>query len=95
MERLPEVSTRLCGTCPSNGPTLSQFSWFIAAGLGALFYYLIAPKGLSYADRDGESIAGPSASPLRPETIAMRHAHSFLALEAPVDAMPVNPAGRR
>ena len=36
---------------------LSQFSWFIAAGLGALFYYLIAPKGLSYADRDGESIA--------------------------------------
>ena len=36
---------------------LSQFSWFIAAGLGALFYYLIAPKGLTYADRDGEAIA--------------------------------------
>ncbi|CAM3136926.1 nucleobase:cation symporter-1, NCS1 family [Paracoccus aminovorans] len=37
--------------------SLSQFSWFIAAGLGALFYWLIAPKGLRYADRDGESIA--------------------------------------
>ncbi|QFQ88026.1 NCS1 family nucleobase:cation symporter-1 [Paracoccus kondratievae] len=36
---------------------LSQFSWFIAAGLGALFYWLIAPKGLSYVDRDGEAIA--------------------------------------
>lgn len=35
----------------------SNFSWFIAAGLGALFYYLIAPKGLTYTDRDGESIA--------------------------------------
>lgn len=37
--------------------SLSQFSWFIAAGLGALFYYIIAPKGLTYADRDGEAIA--------------------------------------
>ncbi|WP_068639499.1 NCS1 family nucleobase:cation symporter-1 [Thauera butanivorans] len=36
---------------------LSQFSWFIAAGLGGLFYYLIAPKGGVYADRDGEAIA--------------------------------------
>lgn len=36
---------------------LSQFSWFIAAGLGGLFYYMIAPKGLTYADRDGEAIA--------------------------------------
>ncbi|ENO84751.1 NCS1 family nucleobase:cation symporter-1 [Thauera linaloolentis] len=36
---------------------LSQFSWFIAAGLGALAYYLIAPKGLTYRDRDGEAIA--------------------------------------
>lgn len=36
---------------------LSQFSWFIAAGLGALFYYAIAPKGRRYADRDGEAIA--------------------------------------
>ncbi|WP_341644065.1 NCS1 family nucleobase:cation symporter-1 [Thauera sp. SDU_THAU2] len=36
---------------------LSQFSWFIAAGLGGLFYYLIAPKGRVYADRDGETIA--------------------------------------
>lgn len=36
---------------------VSQFSWFIAAGLGALIYYAIAPKGLSYADRDGEAIA--------------------------------------
>jgi NCS1 family nucleobase:cation symporter-1 len=41
--------------------SLSQFSWFIAAGLGALFYYLIAPKGLAYADRDGESIAVATA----------------------------------
>ena len=37
--------------------SLSQFSWFIAAGLGAVLYYAIAPKGLSYADRDGEAIA--------------------------------------
>jgi NCS1 family nucleobase:cation symporter-1 len=37
--------------------SLSQFSWFIAAGLGALFYWLITPKGLSYDDQDGESIA--------------------------------------
>ena len=36
---------------------LSHFSWFIAAGLGALFYYVIAPKGQHYADRDGEKIA--------------------------------------
>jgi NCS1 family nucleobase:cation symporter-1 len=36
---------------------LSQFSWFIAAGLGGIFYYVIAPKGLTYADRDGEAIA--------------------------------------
>jgi len=39
--------------------SISQFSWFIAAGLGALFYYVIAPKDLSYADRDGEAIAVP------------------------------------
>ena len=36
---------------------VSAFSWFIAAGLGAVFYYLIAPKGQTYADRDGEAIA--------------------------------------
>lgn len=36
---------------------LSHFSWFIAAGLGGLFYYAIAPKDGVYADRDGESIA--------------------------------------
>ncbi|SMO43209.1 NCS1 family nucleobase:cation symporter-1 [Paracoccus laeviglucosivorans] len=40
---------------------LSQFSWFIAAGLGAVFYYLLAPKGYSYADRDGEHIAVDAA----------------------------------
>ena len=37
--------------------SVSQFSWFIAAGLGALFYYVLAPKGLTYTDRDGETIA--------------------------------------
>jgi len=37
--------------------TISHFSWFIAAGLGAIFYYAVAPKGGSFADRDGESIA--------------------------------------
>ncbi len=42
--------------------SLSQFSWFIAAGLGALFYWLIAPKGLVYEDRDGESIAVHAAT---------------------------------
>ncbi|MCV2219933.1 NCS1 family nucleobase:cation symporter-1 [Thauera sp. Sel9] len=36
---------------------LSQFSWFIAAGLGGLFYYMLAPKNGIYADRDGETIA--------------------------------------
>lgn len=36
---------------------ISHFSWFIAAGLGAIFYYAIAPKGGSFADRDGEAIA--------------------------------------
>ena len=35
---------------------LSQFSWFIAAALGSIFYYVIAPKGLTYTDRDGEAI---------------------------------------
>lgn len=37
--------------------TISHFSWFIAAGLGAIFYYMVAPKGGSFADRDGEAIA--------------------------------------
>lgn len=36
---------------------LSHFSWFIAAGLGGLFYYMIAPKGGHYTDKDGEAIA--------------------------------------
>lgn len=36
---------------------LSQFSWFIAAALGGLFYYAIAPKGERHDDRDGEAIA--------------------------------------
>lgn len=36
---------------------VSQFSWFIAAALGAVFYYLVAPKGRTYVDRDGEAIA--------------------------------------
>lgn len=42
--------------------SLSQFSWFIAAGLGAVFYWLIAPKGLVYEDQDGESIAVHAAT---------------------------------
>lgn len=41
--------------------SLSQFSWFIAAGLGALFYWMVAPKGLTYEDQDGEAISVASA----------------------------------
>lgn len=37
--------------------SISQFSWFIAAGLGGLFYWMLAPKGMVYEDVDGESIA--------------------------------------
>jgi NCS1 family nucleobase:cation symporter-1 len=40
---------------------LAEFSWFIAAGLGCLFYYVLAPKGRTYADRDGEAIAVATA----------------------------------
>ena len=29
----------------------------IAAALGAVFYYLVAPKDRTYDDRDGEAIA--------------------------------------
>lgn len=36
---------------------LSHFSWFIAAGLGGLFYFMIAPKGGHYTDKNGEAIA--------------------------------------
>ncbi|WP_280190203.1 NCS1 family nucleobase:cation symporter-1 [Delftia sp. PS-11] len=42
--------------------SLSQFSWFIAAGLGALSYWMISPKGLVYEDQDGESIAVNAAT---------------------------------
>lgn len=41
--------------------SVSAFSWFIAAGLGAFFYWLVAPKGLTYTDRDGETIAVAAA----------------------------------
>lgn len=41
--------------------SLSQFSWFIAAGLGALLYWTITPKGMLHEDRDGESIAVQAA----------------------------------
>ena len=41
----------------SRNPAKNFCSWFIAAGLGGLFYYAIAPKDGVYADRDGESIA--------------------------------------
>lgn len=37
--------------------SLSQFSWFIAAGLGAVFYWMVAPKGHVYEEIDGEAIA--------------------------------------
>jgi NCS1 family nucleobase:cation symporter-1 len=37
--------------------TISHFSWFIAAGLGAVFYYAFAPKGVVCPDLDGECIA--------------------------------------
>lgn len=40
---------------------LAEFSWFIAAGLGGLFYYVLAPKNRTYADRDGEAIAVATA----------------------------------
>ena len=40
----------------------SSFSWFIAAGMGALFYWLLAPKGQIFADKDGEAIAVAAAS---------------------------------
>jgi NCS1 family nucleobase:cation symporter-1 len=35
----------------------AAFSWFIAAGLGALFYYVIAERNRTFTDVDGESIA--------------------------------------
>ncbi|MFA9287503.1 NCS1 family nucleobase:cation symporter-1 [Comamonas sp. SY3] len=37
--------------------SVSHFSWFIAAGLGGLFYWLLTPKGQHYEDQDGEAIA--------------------------------------
>ncbi len=40
----------------------ASFSWFIAAGLGALAYYLVADRSRTYVDVDGEPIA-----------VAMRH----------------------
>lgn len=42
--------------------SVSPFSWFIAAGLGALFYWGISPKGLAYNDQDGEAIAVAAAT---------------------------------
>ena len=37
--------------------TFAAFSWFIAAGLGALIYYVIADRNRAFTDVDGESIA--------------------------------------
>jgi NCS1 family nucleobase:cation symporter-1 len=37
--------------------TFAAFSWFIAAGLGALIYYVIADRNRTFTDVDGESIA--------------------------------------
>ena len=42
--------------------SFASFSWFIAAGLGALAYYLVADRTRTYVDVDGEHIA-----------VAMRH----------------------
>ncbi|WP_369134224.1 NCS1 family nucleobase:cation symporter-1 [Modestobacter sp. I12A-02662] len=39
--------------------TFAAFSWFIAAGLGAVIYYVIADRTRTFADVDGESIAVP------------------------------------
>lgn len=36
---------------------IAPFTWFFGAGLGALFYYVIADKNRVFADVDGESIA--------------------------------------
>ncbi|WP_155496373.1 hypothetical protein [Comamonas testosteroni] len=33
----------------------------MAAGLRAFFYWMVAPKGLTYTDRDGEAIAVAAA----------------------------------
>ena len=41
--------------------SVSAFSWFIAAGLGALIYWAISPKGMHYVDQDGEAIAVAAA----------------------------------
>jgi NCS1 family nucleobase:cation symporter-1 len=37
--------------------TFAAFSWFIAAGLAALIYYVIADRTRTFTDVDGESIA--------------------------------------
>lgn len=36
---------------------LSSFSWLVAAGLGAVFYYALADRTRTYVDVDGEAIA--------------------------------------
>jgi NCS1 family nucleobase:cation symporter-1 len=35
----------------------SAFSWFIAAGLGAVIYLAVADRSRNYVDVSGESIA--------------------------------------
>ncbi len=37
--------------------SFSSFSWFIAAGLGAVFYLVVADRSRTYVDVSGESIA--------------------------------------
>ena len=39
----------------------SAFSWFIAAGLGAVIYFVLADRSRSYEDVSGESIAVESS----------------------------------
>ena len=41
---------------PSLKP-FSAFSWFIAAGLGAVIYFVVADRSRSYQDVSGEAIA--------------------------------------
>ena len=58
---IPSALISLCFAFLPALQVVAEFSWFIAAGLGFIFYYMLAPKGLIYTDRDGELIAVASA----------------------------------
>jgi NCS1 family nucleobase:cation symporter-1 len=59
---VPSVAIALVFAFVPGLGTFASFSWFIAAGLGALAYYLVADRSRTYVDVDGEHIA-----------VAMRH----------------------